>query len=131
MRVLAVALLLIAQGAAAAAPIPIRSPLGSFAIEPEKAVTHVEAMRVDFLPAQEMPEHMHPVPVVCFVARGRFAVSIGDAAVRTVRKGDATLERAGEIVHYFRNLSKTRSAQLYCTILAGAADKQYTVMLNK
>jgi len=63
--------------AAASAPIPPRTPTASFPIQPTKAVTHVETMRVDFLPGQVMPEHMHPVPVVCFVAKGRFAVSIG------------------------------------------------------
>src|SRR6059058_1809404 len=93
------ALMLAAAAAAAAAPIPVRTPIGSFPIEPAKSVAHVETTRVDFLPGQEMPEHMHPVPVVCFVTKGSFLVSIGRAPVRTVTVGDTTLERAGEIVH--------------------------------
>ena len=124
------ALMTIAAGAAAA-PIPIRTPIGSFPIEPAKSVTHVETTRVDFLPGQEMPEHMHPVPVVCFVSKGSFLVSIGRAPVRAVGVGDTTLERAGEVVHYFRNASATQAAQLYCAILAGPDDKQLSVMLNK
>jgi quercetin dioxygenase-like cupin family protein len=130
MRILAVALMLTASGAVAA-PIPIRTPAGSFPIGPAKPVTHVEAMRVDFLPGQVMPEHMHPVPVVCFVAKGSFAASIGDAPVRTIGQGETTLEPAGAVVHYFRNLSKTQAAQLYCAVLAGPDDKQYSVMLAK
>jgi quercetin dioxygenase-like cupin family protein len=130
MQVLAVAMLLIG-GATSAAPIPTRNPVGSFAIEPAKSVTHVEAMRVDFLPGQIMPKHVHNVPVVCFVAKGSFAVSIGNAPVRTVREGEATIERSGEVVNYFRNLSTTQPAQLYCAILAGATDQQYSVMLDK
>ena len=116
--------------AAAAAPIPIRTPIGSFPIEPTKAVTHVEMTRVDFLPGQVMPEHMHPVPVVCVVSKGSFFASIGAAPVRKVSVGDTTIERAGEIVHYFRNASTKQAGQLYCAILAGPDDKQLSVMLN-
>jgi quercetin dioxygenase-like cupin family protein len=126
----AMALILMAQ-VAADPSVPVRTPVASFPIIPAKPVTHVEAMRVDFPPGQQMPEHMHPVPVVCFVAKGNFAVSIGSAPVRTVRLGEATLERAGEVVHYFRNLSTTDTAQLYCSVLAGADDKQLSVMLPK
>jgi quercetin dioxygenase-like cupin family protein len=118
-------------GNAAAAPIPTRTPIGSFPIEPSKAVTRVEMTRVDFLPGQIMPEHMHPVPVVCVVSKGSFFASIGAAPVRKVTVGDTTIERAGEIVHYFRNASAREPAQLFCTILAGQDDKQLSVMLNK
>ena len=123
--------LMLMAAAATAAPIPVRTPIGSFPIEPAKSVTHVETTRVDFLPGQEMPEHMHPVPVVCFVAKGSFLVSIGRAPVRTVTVGGTTLERAGEVVHYFRNASAREPAQLYCAILAGPDDKQLSVLLNK
>jgi quercetin dioxygenase-like cupin family protein len=122
--------LMLVAAAATAAPIPVRTPIGSFPIEPGKAVTHVETTRVDFLPGQEMPEHMHPVPVVCFVSKGSFLVSIGRAPIRTVSVGDTTIERAGEVVHYFRNASSKKPGQLYCAILAGPDDKQLSVMLN-
>jgi quercetin dioxygenase-like cupin family protein len=130
MRIVGMLALAMAAGAAAA-PLPTRTAVGSFAIDPTKPVSHVEMWRVDFLPGQQMPEHMHPVPVVCFVARGTFLVSIGKAAVRTVNVGDATIEPAGEIVHYFRNMSSKEPAQLYCSVLAGVDDKQLSVMLEK
>ena len=117
--------------AAAGAPIPVRTPIGSFQIDPTKAVTHVEMTRVDFLPGQIMPKHLHPVPVFCVVSRGSFEASIGRDPVRRVNVGDTTIERAGEVVHYFRNLSISEPAQLYCMILAGPDDKQLSVMLNK
>jgi len=125
-----VALLLLFASGAASPQIPIRTPIGSFPINPAKGVTHVEATRVDFAPGQEMPEHMHPVPVVCFVARGSFIVSIGREPIRQVNVGDTTIEHPGEIVHFFRNTSTTEPAQLYCAILAGPADKELSVMLN-
>src|SRR3954470_21165254 len=106
--------LMLMAAAATAAPIPVRTPIGSFPIDPAKSVTHVETTRVDFLPGQEMPEHMHPVPVVCFVAKGSFLVSIGREPVRKVGAGDVTLEPAGQLVHYFRNASARHAAQLAC-----------------
>jgi quercetin dioxygenase-like cupin family protein len=116
---------------ALAAPIPIRTPIGSFAVNPAKTTSRIETTRVDFLPGEEMPRHMHPVPVVCFVAKGTFLVSIGSAPVRKVAIGDTTLEPAGEIVHYFRNASSNEPAQLYCAILAGKGDKELSIMLGK
>ena len=130
MRIVGMLAVAIAAGAAAA-PLPTRTVVGSFAIDPTKSVSHVEMWRVDFLPGQQMPEHMHPVPVLCFASKGSFLVSIGKAPVRTVSVGDTTIERAGETVHYFRNTSKTEPAQLYCSVLAGADDKQLSVMLAK
>ena len=131
MRLLALALLVTAGAVATAAPIPTRVSIGSFSIAPPKTVSRVETTRVDFLPGQEMPEHMHPVPVICFIAKGSFLVSIGSEPVRTVTVGDTTIEHAGEIVHYFRNVSATDPAQIYCAILAGADDRELSVMLNK
>jgi quercetin dioxygenase-like cupin family protein len=122
---------LVIAAAGTAAPIPTRTDVGSFAIDPTKTVSHIEMWRVDFLPGQQMPEHMHPVPVVCFVSKGTFAVSIGGAPVRTVSVGETTIEPAGETVHFFRNTSAKDAAQLYCAVLAGAGDKELSVMLGK
>ena len=124
-------MLAVSSAVAATTPIPIRTPIGSFPIAPMKSVTHVETTRVDFLPGQEMPEHLHPVPVICVVSKGSFAASIGREPERRVTVGDTTIEPAGEVVHYFRNLSKRDPAQLYCAILAGPDDKQLSVMLNR
>jgi quercetin dioxygenase-like cupin family protein len=128
MGLLAIAFLI--DAAAAGAPIPVRTAIGTLPIEPQKVVARVEMTRVDFLPGQEMPEHLHPVPVVCVVSKGNFLASIGSAPVRKVTVGDTTIERAGEIVHYFRNVSATEPAQLFCTILVGPDDKQLSVMLG-
>jgi quercetin dioxygenase-like cupin family protein len=132
MRRLIASLMLVASPTfTVAAPIPVRTPMGSFPIAPTKRVTHVEMSGVNFLPGQEMPEHMHPVPVVCFVTKGSFLVSIGSSPVRQVGVGETTFEPAGTIVHYFRNASATEAAQLNCAFLAGPDDKALSVMLNK
>jgi len=115
---------------AGAETIPVRTPVGSFPVAPAKSVTHVELTRVDFLPGQEMPEHMHPVPVVCFVAKGSFLVSIGADPVRRVESGETTIEPAGAVVHYFRNATNG-PAQLNCAALTGPDDNTLSVMLNR
>lgn len=87
--------------------------------------------RVDFLPGQIMPEHMHPVPVICVVSKGAFEASIGRQPPQRVTVGQTTIEPAGTLVHYFRNLSSRKSAELYCASLAGPDDKQLSVMLSR
>lgn len=113
----------------AVGPIPVRTPVDSLLIDPAKPITHVEMIRVDFLSGQEMPEHVHPVPVVCFVTRGIFLVRIGTSPVRRVRIGETTLEPAGTIVHSFRNASLIELAELNCALLVGPDDKVLSVML--
>jgi quercetin dioxygenase-like cupin family protein len=113
----------------APASIPVRQPLGVLDIAPGKMVDRVEMNRVVFAPGQEMPRHKHNVPVVCFVTKGSFLVSIGEMPVRTVYSGEVTLEAAGAIVNFFRNASAKTPAELHCAALAGKADKELNVML--
>ena len=121
--------LIAACAAPAAAAIPVRTPLRVLPLVPSKTVSRVETTRVDFLPGQAMPEHKHNVPVVCFVTKGAFQVSIGADPVASVTVGDVTIEPAGAIVHYFRNASAAEPAQLLCASLAGDGDKALNVML--
>jgi quercetin dioxygenase-like cupin family protein len=111
--------------------IPVRNPIGSFQLAQLKPVSHVEMTRVDFLPGQVMPEHMHPVPVVCVVSKGAFEASIGRQPPQRVVVGQTTIEPAGTVVHYFRNLSRHQSAELYCASLAGPDDSQLSVMPSR
>jgi len=131
----AAALTLIALSASALAaqaqdPIPSRTPLAVIPIAPGKLVARVETTRVDFLPGQAMPAHRHTVPVICFISRGDFLVSIGDEPERRASLGTTTYEPPGVTVHYFRNASSTAPAQLQCASLAGAEDKVLNVMLD-
>ena len=123
------ALLLLTVATDASATLPARTPLATLPVAPGKLVTRVETTRVDFAPGQVMPEHKHLVPVVCFVAKGAFAVSIGDDPLRNVATGEVTIEPANVVVHYFRNLSGTEPAQLLCASLAGDQDRVLNVML--
>ena len=127
---ISILLLVLLPNIALAGAIPVRTPIGSFPIA-AKSVTRVEMSRVDFLPGQEMPQHVHPVPVVCFVTKGSFLVSIGAAPVRNVGVGETTFEQPNTIVHYFRNASPKDPAQLNCALLAGPDDKVLSIMLKQ
>ena len=91
------ALLVLAVATGASAALPTRTPLATLPVAPGKLVTRVETTRVDFAPGQTMPEHKHLVPVVCFVAKGAFAVSIGDDPVVAGRVDDS------DRIMYLRN----------------------------
>jgi quercetin dioxygenase-like cupin family protein len=123
-------LIALAAAAAPAGAIPTRTPLRTIPVSPAKTVDRVETTRVDFEAGQEMPEHKHSVPVVCFVTRGAFLYSIGGDGEQRANLGDATIEPAGAVVHYFRNASASEPAQLVCASLAGRKDKVLNIMLT-
>lgn len=123
-------ILFLAAAAAAAAHVPVRTPLATIPVAPAKAVTRVETTRVVFAPGQAMPRHKHNVPVVCFVTKGMFEANVEGVPIRHVRIGDVTVEPAGAIVNYFRNESRTAPAELLCAALAGDEDKVLNVMLD-
>lgn len=124
--------LLACTGAAAAAPpIPQRTPLATVPLNAEKLVSRVVTTRVDFLPGQAMPAHLHTVPVICFVTQGDFLVRIGEAPERAAPQGSVTYEPAGATVHYFRNASTSKPGQLQCASLAGPGDTELNRMVDE
>ena len=109
--------------------VPVRVPLGEVPLPEAKSVERVIVMRVNFAPGQVMPRHVHPAPVVCLVERGSFNARIGEAAARSYRTGEVTLEPANVIVSWFRNESADSPASLICTFLAGHDDHELSRML--
>lgn len=125
------ALALFATAALAADPPIVRTPLATFAIDPAKPVSSVQMFHAAVAAGQAVPPHYHPAPVVCFVVKGAFDYRIGDAPEAHVGTGGAAFEPAKAPVHYFRNASKTDTAELDCAFLAGPEDKTLTVPLDK
>jgi quercetin dioxygenase-like cupin family protein len=125
------ALLLASQAQAQAPAIPSRTPLVAIPVLPAKPVSRGETTRVDFAPGQVMPRHKHTVPVICFVSKGDFLTKIGDDDERVAPQGTVTYEPAGVVVSYFKNASKSASAQLMCASLAGFEDKVLNIMLDQ
>lgn len=131
LRTLAVLSGLALAATPAAAAIPARTPLATVPLGADKLVSRVVTTRVDFLPGQAMPAHLHTVPVICFVTQGDFLVRIGDEPERPAPQGSVTYEPAGTTVHYFRNASTTKGAQLQCASLAGPDDTELNRMLDE
>lgn len=104
--------------------LPVRVPMGEVSLPAPKLVERVIVMRVDFAPGQAMPRHIHPAPVVCVVAHGRFSARIGEAPPQSYGEGAVTLEPANVEIGWFRNESATSPASLVCTFLAGPDDHE-------
>lgn len=118
------------SGSASGQPTgPTRTPLATIPLARAKMVDRLEIMRVDFPPGHIMLAHKHTVPVVCFVTRGEFLVSIGDEPERRAALGAVTYEPAETVVHAFKNASDTAPAQLECASLASVNDHTLIVML--
>jgi quercetin dioxygenase-like cupin family protein len=111
--------------------LPVRTAATNFTIAPAKLVTHIQTAAHLYSPGQEMPEHVHSVPVVCFVTKGAFIVSIGAAPPRRADVGEAILEPVGTVTHLIRNASGRRTAELGCAFLAGSDDGSLTAMLKR
>ena len=126
---LAAAFMTMGTLASAQPALPTRTPLATMSIAPPKLVSRVETTRVDFLPGQVMPMHKHAVPVICFVSKGEFLVSIGNEPERRAALGAVTYEAPEVVVRYFKNASQTAPAQLQCASLAGDNHQILNVML--
>ncbi len=93
--------------------------------------SHVEVVRLDFLPGMITPYHEHPVPVIGYVARGAFDVQIEGQPMRHYKTGDSIYEPANTRMAHFDNVSKTEPAVLIATYLAGPDDKTLVTLLPK
>jgi len=124
-------LILASLAAAQAQPVIKRTPLASHALTPPKPVSHVEVVRLDFLPGMVTPLHQHPVPVIGYVEQGAFDVQIEGQPLHRYKAGDSILEPANTRIAHFDNVSKTEPAVLIATYLAGPGDKSLITLLPK
>jgi quercetin dioxygenase-like cupin family protein len=124
---------LIAAGLTAAQGQPVikRTPLASHVLAPPKSISHVEVVRLDFLPGMITPHHEHPVSVIGYVEKGAFDVQIEGQPMHRYKTGESILEPANTRIAHFDNVSKTEPAVLIATYLAGPGDKTLITLLPK
>ena len=113
------------------APVIKRTPLATDAMSPSKNVTRVEVVRLDFLPGMVTPLHLHPVPVITYVEKGRFLFQIEGQPAHHYKAGDAVYEPANARILHYDNESKTEPAVLIASYLAGADDHALITLLSK
>ena len=108
-----------------------RTPLASHKLDPAKTISHVEAVRLDFLPGMVTPLHLHPVPVITYVEKGSFLFQIEGQPVHHYKAGDSVYEPANVRILHYDNESRTEPAILIANYLAGPDDHSLITLLPK
>jgi quercetin dioxygenase-like cupin family protein len=71
------------------------------------AVTSVDVRQITFEPGQETGRHLHPCPVVGYIARGSAVFQIEEQAAQELPEGSAFYEPADAVILRFDNASAT------------------------
>ncbi len=133
MRNLFVAILVTAialSQATAQMPAPVkRTPIVKRNISPDKNVTSVSVVRIDYEPAQRTGRHIHPMPVVGYVLEGSFVVKIAGGKQIHYTAGQSIYEPADTIIEEFDNDSSTEPAMLIAHYLAGPGQTELVRIL--
>ncbi|HEY2364598.1 MAG TPA: cupin domain-containing protein [Candidatus Angelobacter sp.] len=116
--------------ATAQMPPPVkRAPIVKHNISPDKNVTSVSVVRIDYEPAQRTGRHIHPMPVVGYVLKGAFVVKIAGGEQIHYTAGQSIYEPADTIIEQFDNDSSTKPAVLIAHYLAGPGQTELVRIL--
>lgn len=120
--------LVLAAGAAQMPPPVKRTPITKHDISPDKNVSSVSVVRIDYQPAQRTGRHIHPMPVVGYVLEGSFVVKISGKETHYTA-GQSIYEPADTIIERFDNDSTSRPAVLIGHYLAGPGQTELVRIL--
>jgi quercetin dioxygenase-like cupin family protein len=121
--------LVLAQ-AAPQLPAPLkRTPISQHHISPDKSVTTVSVVRIDYKPAQRTGRHIHPMPVVGYVLEGSFVVKVSGATETHYTVGQSIYEPAETVIERFDNDSPMQPAVLIAHYLAGPGQTELVRIL--
>jgi quercetin dioxygenase-like cupin family protein len=133
MRNLSTALLMAATMLAQTAPQlppPLkRTPIAQHHISPDKNVTSVSVVRIDYKPAQRTGRHIHPMPVIGYVLEGSFVVKVSGDAETHYSIGESIYEPAETVIERFDNDSPTKPAVLVAHYLSGPGQTELVRIL--
>jgi|SRR5947207_15340208 len=116
--------------ATAQMPPPLkRTPIVKHNISPDKNVTSVSVVRIDYQPAQRTGRHLHPMPVIGYVLEGSFVVKISGGKEVHYTVGQSIYEPADTIIEQFDNDSSTKPAVLIAHYLAGPGQTELVRIL--
>ena len=119
----------LAQSAAQTPPPLKRTPLAKHSISPDKTVTSVSVVRINYEPAQRTGRHIHPMPVVGYVQEGSFVVKLTGGAETRYTEGQSIYEPADTVIERFDNDSATQPAILIAHYLAGPGQTELVRIL--
>jgi quercetin dioxygenase-like cupin family protein len=107
-----------------------RKPLLTAVLEQAKKVGKVEIKEIVFQPGQKTGLHLHPCPVVGYIAEGTVAFQIEGGEEKTLRAGDAFFEPPNVKIQRFDNASDTKGMKFIAFYLLDASDDELIRMLE-
>jgi quercetin dioxygenase-like cupin family protein len=84
----------------------IRKELLRAAMDP-RSVSTVDVREISFAPGQQTGRHLHPCPVVGYIAEGAAVLQIEGREPQSLPMGSAFHEPAGTVIERFDNASQT------------------------
>lgn len=96
----------------------------------DRSVGRVEIKQIDFRPSQKTGLHLHPCPVVGYVAHGTILFQVEGQPPKSLSAGDAWFEPAGGKILHFDNTSSQEPATFIAFYLLGKDDRNLIEMLE-
>ena len=109
----------------------VRQHLLTAPIAGGRQVSRVEVKRIDFQPGQETGLHLHPVPVVGYIAKGTIRFQLEGGPPLTLPAGSAFFEPADVRVLRFDNASTEEPATFIACYLLGEEEERLIEMLDR
>lgn len=75
-------------------------------------------LEVSYPPGGSSPSHSHPGITIAYVLEGSIRSKVGEQPERTYTRGEAFVERPGQLHAVSRNASETEPARLLAVLLA-------------
>jgi quercetin dioxygenase-like cupin family protein len=100
----------------------IRKPLLT-AASINKKVNRAEVKEIIFKPLQQTGLHLHPCPVLGYIAEGSAAFQIKGGPLQILKAGDAFFEPANTVIEHFDNASDTAPLKFIAYYLLGDDDQ--------
>ena len=88
-----------------------------------KMVNKVEVKEIIFKPLQQTGLHLHPCPVLGYIAEGNAVFQVKGGALQTLKTGDAFFEPANTIIEHFDNASDSAPLKFVAYYLLGGDDQ--------
>jgi quercetin dioxygenase-like cupin family protein len=108
----------------------VRKDLLTAIIAGGKDVSRVEIKQIDFAPGQRSGAHLHPCPVVGYVATGTILFQIEGRPAKSLQAGSAFFESANVKIAHFDNASPQEPATFVAFYLLGKDDRTLIEMLE-
>ena len=88
-----------------------------------KMIKKVEVKEINFKPGQQTGLHLHPCPVLGYIAGGTATFQVKGGPLQTLKAGDAFFEPANTVIAHFDNASDSAPLKFIAYYLLGDSDE--------